>query len=55
MVLKDKFVVRLADEQRAQPQRLVTSGERSAALITRPPRSAGPTLIPLGPRPRRVA
>src|SRR5215207_1923710 len=35
MALKDKSVVRLSDEQRAELQRLAMTGERPAALITR--------------------
>ena len=35
MALKDKFVVRLADEQRDELERLVATGTRSATVITR--------------------
>jgi transposase len=35
MALKDKYVVRLAPEQRQELERLAATGERSAATITR--------------------
>ena len=35
MALKDKFVVRLTAEQREELERLATTGQRQAALITR--------------------
>lgn len=35
MALKDKFVVRLNDEQRQELEKLAATGERSAAAVTR--------------------